>query len=67
MVGKTIVAKARVDSAQPLIDVPRILSLYREGRLKLDELITARNPLERINEAVASSPSDAALRNMIVF
>ena len=33
----------------------------------LDELITGRYPLERINEAIASSRSGAALRNATVF
>ena len=54
-------------SARPLIDVPMIVALYREGRLKLDELISGRYRLEAINEAVASSRSGAALRNVIVF
>jgi S-(hydroxymethyl)glutathione dehydrogenase / alcohol dehydrogenase len=50
-----------------LINLPRIVSPYREGRLKLDELISARYPLEKINDAMASSRSGAALRNVIVF
>jgi S-(hydroxymethyl)glutathione dehydrogenase / alcohol dehydrogenase len=54
-------------SARLPVDVPRIVELYREGRLKLDELISGRYPLERINEAAASSRSGAALRNVIVF
>ena len=58
---------SKMGSARPLIDIPRIVSLYREGRLKLDELITGRYPLEAINEAIASSRSGAALRNVIVF
>ncbi|MGA8713865.1 MAG: zinc-binding dehydrogenase, partial [Roseiarcus sp.] len=58
---------SKMGSARPLIDVPRIVALYREGRLKLDELITGRYPLDKINEAVASSRSGAALRNVIVF
>jgi S-(hydroxymethyl)glutathione dehydrogenase/alcohol dehydrogenase len=58
---------SKMGSARPLIDVPKIVALYREGRLKLDELITARYPLEAINEAVASSRTGAALRNVIVF
>ena len=58
---------SKMGSARPVIDVPRIVALYREGRLKLDELITGRYPLDRINEAVASSRSGAALRNVIVF
>jgi Zn-dependent alcohol dehydrogenase len=58
---------SKMGSAQLPVDVPRIVELYREGRLKLDELISGRYPLERINEAVASSRSGAALRNVIVF
>jgi len=58
---------SKMGSARPLIDVPKIVALYREGRLKLDELISGRYPLDRINDAVASSRSGAALRNVIVF
>jgi S-(hydroxymethyl)glutathione dehydrogenase/alcohol dehydrogenase len=47
--------------------VPMIVKLYREGRLKLDQLISGRYRLESINEAVVSSRSGAALRNVIVF
>jgi Zn-dependent alcohol dehydrogenase len=48
-------------------DIPWLVSLYQQGRLKLDELITGRYPLEEINEAIASTKSGAALRNVIVF
>jgi S-(hydroxymethyl)glutathione dehydrogenase / alcohol dehydrogenase len=49
------------------VDVPRLVALYRQGRLKLDELITARYPLEQINEAIAVMERGEALRNVIVF
>ena len=49
------------------VDVPRLVDLYRQGRLKLDELITARYPLDRINEAIAVVERGEALRNVIVF
>ena len=58
---------SKMGSARPIVDVPKIVALYRDGRLKLDELVTQRYPLERINEALASSRSGAALRNVIVF
>ena len=58
---------SKMGSARPVIDVPKIIELYRDGRLKLDELITGRYPLEEINEALASSRSGAALRNVVVF
>lgn len=49
------------------VDVPRLVRLYQEGRLKLDELISTRYPLEQINEAMAAVETGAVLRNVIVF
>jgi S-(hydroxymethyl)glutathione dehydrogenase / alcohol dehydrogenase len=49
------------------IDVPRLVALYRHGRLKLDQLITQRYPLDQINNAIESMERGEALRNMIVF
>jgi len=48
-------------------DVPWIVDLYRQGRLRLDELISGRWTLEQINEAFADTRSGAARRNVIVF
>ena len=47
---KTIIG-SYMGSARPHIDIPRLLALYRAGKLKLDELITRRFQLEGINEA----------------
>ncbi|TML72588.1 MAG: zinc-binding dehydrogenase [Actinobacteria bacterium] len=46
--------------------IARLVRLYEDGRLKLDELVTARYPLARINDAIAAAHGDA-LRNVIVF
>jgi S-(hydroxymethyl)glutathione dehydrogenase / alcohol dehydrogenase len=48
-------------------DVPKLITLYQTGKLKLDELITARYPLEKINEAIEQVEKGKALRNVIVF
>jgi S-(hydroxymethyl)glutathione dehydrogenase/alcohol dehydrogenase len=40
-------------SANPLVDVPRLLDLYRAGRLPIDRLIGHRYGLEDINKAFA--------------
>ncbi|MCR4268256.1 Zn-dependent alcohol dehydrogenase [Nitratireductor sp. ZSWI3] len=48
-------------------DIPILVDHYHKGRLKLDELITARYPLEGINEAIAAVKDGRALRNVIVF
>ena len=47
--------------------VPRLVELYQAGKLRLDELVSARFPLDEINEALAASRTGDALRNVIVF
>jgi Zn-dependent alcohol dehydrogenase len=49
------------------VDIPKLVELYRSGKLKLDELITARYSLEQINEAIESVERGEALRNVIMF
>ena len=58
---------SKMGSARLPVDVPKIVELYGQGRVKLDELISARFPFERINEALASSRAGVALRNVVVF
>lgn len=48
-------------------DIPYLLDLYRQGRLKLDELVTRRYPLEQINAAIADTKAGHARRNVIVM
>ncbi|WP_109468803.1 zinc-binding dehydrogenase [Albibacillus kandeliae] len=48
-------------------DIPWIIDLYQQGRLKLDELISGRWSLDQINEAIADTLGGAAKRNVIVF
>jgi len=38
--------------SNPPVDIPRYLRLYKAGKLKLDDLITHRFPLEKINTAL---------------
>ena len=48
-------------------DIPKLIALYEQGVLKLDELISGRYPLEQINDAIASVKRGDALRNVVVF
>jgi len=54
-------------SSRISVDIPKLVSFYRSGRLMLDELITGRFPLARINEAIASVGRGETLRNVIIF
>ena len=58
---------SKMGSTRLQVDIPILVELYQQGRLKLDELITSRYPLDQINEAVTSTRQGEALRNVIVF
>ncbi|MFT7392833.1 MAG: S-(hydroxymethyl)glutathione dehydrogenase/alcohol dehydrogenase [Candidatus Azotimanducaceae bacterium] len=48
-------------------DLPRLSQLYADGDLHLDQLITATYPLDQINEAITSTRSGQARRNVIII
>ncbi|MBT3141696.1 zinc-binding dehydrogenase [Phaeobacter gallaeciensis] len=48
-------------------DIPWMIDLYEQGRLKLDELISGRWELDQINEAIADTKTGSAKRNVILF
>ncbi len=54
-------------SARPHIDIPRLLSLYKAGKLKLDELITRRLRLEEINEGFAQMTEGGLVRAVVTM
>lgn len=62
-----VVLGSKMGSSRIRADIPKLVGLYQAGRLKLDELITGRFPLEEINQAMASVKRGEALRNVIVF
>jgi S-(hydroxymethyl)glutathione dehydrogenase / alcohol dehydrogenase len=49
------------------VDMPRLLDLWRQGRLKLDHLITGRIKLADINQGFAALKSGASVRQVIDF
>lgn len=52
-------------SARFHVDMPRILSLYQQGKLDLDRLLTRRFPLEQINEAFDLLKSGTVARSVL--
>ncbi|MDQ1697700.1 MAG: hypothetical protein QOJ03_3053, partial [Frankiaceae bacterium] len=58
----------RYGSSQPQRDVRRYVELYRQGRLKLDELVSATYPLEDMKTAVhALEAGELAARGVLTF
>lgn len=54
-------------SSIPRVDVPRALSLYRSGRLKLDELVAQRYPLDGVNDALDALRAGTTGRGVLVY
>ncbi len=49
------------------LDMPRLVEFYLDGKLHLDELISARVPLTGINDAFAEMKAGSVARNVITF
>ena len=62
-----VIIGSKMGSTRLRVDVPKLVELYEQERLKLDELITKRYALDQINEAIAAVNNAEALRNIIIF
>lgn len=49
------------------IDIPRYVDLYMNGRLNLDDLVSARISLDQVNEGYAALNRGEVARSVIVF
>jgi len=54
-------------SARPREDFPWIIDMYMDGRLKLDELLTATRPLDELNEAFEDMVAGRQARTVLSF
>ena len=48
-------------------DVPRIVDWYMDGKINIDDLITHKLPLEKINDAFDLMHSGASIRSVVEF
>ncbi|MEO5694671.1 MAG: S-(hydroxymethyl)glutathione dehydrogenase/class III alcohol dehydrogenase [Usitatibacter sp.] len=48
-------------------DVPRIVDWYMDGKIKIDELITHKLPLEKINEGFELMERGESIRSVVVY
>ena len=53
-------------SSAPFDDIPRLLGLYKSGKLKLDELITTRYSLDQVNQGYEDMMSGRNIRGVII-
>ena len=54
-------------SANPRLDIPRLLELYTQGQLDLDGLVTRTYSLDQINEGYADMNAGKNIRGVLVY
>ncbi len=54
-------------SLRPLVDIPKLVELYRAGRLRVNELITQRYSLDQVAQAFADIQAGTIARGVIIF
>jgi S-(hydroxymethyl)glutathione dehydrogenase/alcohol dehydrogenase len=64
--GRTLTGSA-MGAVRSRLDIPRIIELYKAGRLKLDELVSGHFKFDRINEAIRSMEKGDVIRNVLLF
>ena len=51
----------------PRADIPKLLGLYQDGSLKLDELVTKTYPLDDINQGYQDMRDGKNIRGVLTF
>jgi len=54
-------------SGNPRADIPKLISLYREGQLDLDSLISKTYPLEGVNDGYEDMRAGKNIRGVLVY
>jgi len=67
LMGEKRLRRSSYGGARPLRDFPMLARAYLDGRLKLDELITARMKLEDINRGFDDLRAGRSIRTVIEF
>ena len=62
-----IIQGSYMGGGDPALDIPKYIEWFKEGRLPVARLISARLPLEQVNEAMDALAAGTALRQVVVF
>ena len=70
--GRLFLAERKIqgslmESSRFRVDMPRYIEFYRQGRLKLDEMITRHGRLEAVNEAFRAMKAGEVVRTVLMF
>src|SRR5438876_1072322 len=66
-VGLNVIKGWVYGSARPRVDMPRLIDLYMNKKLKLDELVTRTYSLDEVNEAMTALEKGEVARSVVVM
>ena len=49
------------------VEIPRYVDFYLQGQLRLDEMVSATLPIEKINDAFDAMRAGEVARSVVVF
>jgi S-(hydroxymethyl)glutathione dehydrogenase / alcohol dehydrogenase len=65
--GEKVLRGCAYGSSNPHRDIPRYLDLWRGGQLDLESMVTARRPLEEVNDALDDLVAGRGLRTVLAL
>jgi S-(hydroxymethyl)glutathione dehydrogenase/alcohol dehydrogenase len=65
--GEKVIMGSWYGSARPWLDLPKMVDLYMDGRLKIDPLVSRSYPLAQINEAYDALNNGEVARSILTF
>jgi S-(hydroxymethyl)glutathione dehydrogenase/alcohol dehydrogenase len=67
LIQERVLTGASFGSSRQRVDLPMLVDLYMDGKIKLNELISRRLPLEDINRAFELLKAGEVARSVIMF
>ncbi len=67
MMGEREIVRTSYGMSRPRVDFPRLANLYMDGRLLLDDMISQKLPLEKINDGFDDLEKGNVARSLVVF
>lgn len=67
LIPEKIIMGSLYGSARPYVDFQRIIKLYGQGKLKLDELVSRIYPVEQVNDAFDALAKGEVARSVLTF
>jgi len=64
---RLVIVVGAMRHANPRADIPKLLSLYRDGSLMLDELVTRTYTLDQINDGYEDMRTHRNIRGLVLY